>query len=81
VYKSVSDIPRATLDRVTVYLPPAVGMRVLDEFAGRPVGEVYLNPGADAPEVVAKAKQLGLNVVIGCSILAVGAQPDQFPDE
>jgi predicted CoA-binding protein len=81
VYRSVTDIPRATLDRVSVYLPPAVGLTVLDGFAARPVGEVYLNPGADAPEVVAKAKQLGLNVVTGCSVIAAGARPDMFPDD
>jgi predicted CoA-binding protein len=80
-YKSVTDIPRATLDRVTVYLPPAVGLKVLDEFTAKPVGDVYLNPGADAPEVVEKAKQLGLNVVAGCSIVAVGVRPDMLPDE
>ena len=80
-YKSVTDIPRATLDRVTVYLPPAVGLKVLDEFTAKPVGDVYLNPGADAPEVVEKAKQLGLNVVAGCSIVAVGVRPDLLPDE
>jgi predicted CoA-binding protein len=81
VYKSVTDIPRERLDRVTVYLPPAVGLNVLDEFTARPVGDVYLNPGADAPEVVEKARRLGLNVVAGCSILAVGSRPDLFPDE
>jgi predicted CoA-binding protein len=81
VYKSVKDVPREKLDCVTVYLPPAVGVKVLDEIAAKPVGMVYLNPGADAPEVVAKARQLGLNAVTACSILAVGVRPDQFPDE
>ena len=80
-YRSVKDVPRDALDRVTVYLPPAIGVKVLDEFTAKPVGDVYLNPGADAPEVVEKAKQLGLNVVTGCSIIAVGVRPDMFPDE
>jgi predicted CoA-binding protein len=80
-YRSVKDIPRDRLDRIAVYLPPAVGLRVLDEFASRPVGDVYLNPGADAPEVVEKARQLGLNAVTGCAIVAIGASPSQFPDE
>ena len=80
-YKSVKDIARDMLDRVRVYLPPGVGVKVLDEFAAKPVGDVYLNPGADAPEVVEKARRLGLNVIAGCSILAVGARPDLFADE
>lgn len=80
-YPSVKDVPRDRIDRVTVYLPPAVGLKVLDEVAAKPVGTVFLNPGADAPEVVERAKQLGLNVVTGCSIVAVGVRPDMFPDK
>jgi predicted CoA-binding protein len=75
-YRSVLDVPAARLDRVTIYLPPELGLTVLDEIAHRPVGEVWLNPGADAPEVVEKARRLGLNVVTGCSIINVGAMPD-----
>ena len=81
VYRSVRDIPVDHIDRVTVYLPPAVGLTVLPDFAAKSVGEVWLNPGADAPEVVAKAKELGLKVVTGCSILAVGANPHTMSDE
>jgi predicted CoA-binding protein len=80
-YRSVKDIPRERLDRVTVYVPPAVGLKVLDDVAAKPVGTVFLNPGADAPEVIEKAKQLGLNAVAGCSIIAVGVRPEMFPDQ
>lgn len=79
-YKTLADVPAAKLDRVSVYLPPAVGVAALDGFTAKPVGEVWLNPGADAPEVVAKAKQLGLTVVTACSIVDVGFSPSQFPD-
>jgi predicted CoA-binding protein len=79
-YKTLTDVPAARLDRVSVYLPPAVGVAALDGFTAKPVGEVWLNPGADAPEVVAKAKQLGLTVVTACSIVDVGFSPSQFPD-
>lgn len=80
-YPSVKDIPVDHLDRVTVYLPPPVGVRVMPEVAAKSVGEVWLNPGADGPEVIAKARELGLTVVTGCSIVAVGANPHQMPDE
>jgi predicted CoA-binding protein len=76
-YRSVLDVPGEKLDRVSIYLPPALGLAVLDEVARRPVGEVWLNPGADAPEVVDKAKRLGLNVVTGCSIINIGEMPDE----
>ena len=81
VYASVADVPAGTLDRVTVYLPPAVGLKVLPEIAARKPGEVWFNPGADSPEVLAEARRLGLNAIAGCSIVNLGLSPAQFPDE
>ena len=47
---------------------------MMEEIAKRSdVDEVMLNPGADDPEVVQKALDLGLNVVTGCSLVAIGA--------
>lgn len=80
VYRSVKDVPRDRIDRVTLYLPPAVGLTVLDDLVGKPMGQLILNPGADTPAVVEKAKHLGLPVVTGCSIIMGGFTPDQFPD-
>lgn len=77
-YKSVFDVPRP-VDRVTVYLPPKVGMAVLDDLAGLKATEVFFNPGSDAPEVVKKASALGLNPIVACSIIDIGASPSQFP--
>src|SRR5437588_8749428 len=69
-YRSLDDLPLDRLDRVSLYVPPEAGLAVLDQVARKSVGEVWLNPGADGPEVVAKAKALGLNVIRGCSIVA-----------
>ena len=80
-FPSVKDVPAARLDKITVYVPPAVGMKLLPDFTTKPVGEVWLNPGADAPEVVARARELGLRVVTGCSILGVGISPHDMSDE
>ena len=81
VYRSIAEIPVAALESVAVYLPPKIGIEAVETFTAKPIGTVYLNPGADAPEVVEKAKSLGLNVAAECAILAVGARPSQFPDE
>jgi len=80
-YRSIADAPAGHIDRVTVYLPPAVGLKVLPEIAARKPGEVWFNPGADAPEVLAEARRLGLNVIAACSIVNLGLSPSQFPDE
>ncbi len=79
-YRSIADAPHARFDRVSVYLPPAVGAKVMDQIATKDVGELWLNPGADGDAVIARAEELGLNVVCGCSIVDVGYSPSQFPE-
>ncbi len=71
VYKRLADVPVERLDRVSVYLPPAVAVTALDEVAAKGCEELWLNPGADAPEVVARAEALGLNPIVACSIVDV----------
>jgi len=80
VYRTVLDVPAEKLDRVSIYLPPAIAERALDDIAKKRSDEVWLNPGADAPHVIDKARGLGLNVIAGCSIVAIGASPAEFPE-
>jgi uncharacterized protein len=81
VYRSIAELPLDALDRVSVYLPPSVGVKAVESLTAKPIGEVWLNPGADAPEVVAKAQSLGLTVVCDCSIVDIGYSPSQFSEE
>ena len=60
------------IDEATVYLPEEAGLRVMEDLAAKGVGRVWLNPGADAPAVVARARAVGLEPVVACSILALG---------
>lgn len=76
VYASVLDIP-APLDRVTLYVPPRVGLSLLGDIAEKKPRELFLNPGAESPELVAKARALGLDPVLACSIVDLGLRPDQ----
>jgi uncharacterized protein len=80
VYRSLADVPVAELDRVSIYLPPEIGLHVLEEVARKPAREVWLNPGADSPALVARARSLGLPVVVGCSILDIGVNPHRLPE-
>jgi len=75
VYRSVLDVPVTELDRVSIYLPKEAALKALEDIARKPVKEVWFNPGADDPAVVAKARELGLPIVIGCSIVAIGVNP------
>jgi predicted CoA-binding protein len=76
-YRSVLDIP-GSIDMATVYVPAASGLTVVEELARKGVGEVWLNPGADEDDVVDRARQLGLNVIQACSIIAIGESPSRY---
>jgi predicted CoA-binding protein len=76
-YRSVLDIP-GPIDMATVYVPASAGVGVMEELARKRVAEVWLNPGADDDEVVARAKELGLNVVQACSIIGIGESPSSY---
>jgi predicted CoA-binding protein len=76
-YASVLDVP-GEIDMATVYLPPHLGLQVVEELARKGVGEVWLNPGADADEVVARARALGLRTIQACSIIAIGEAPGEY---
>ncbi|HJN44542.1 MAG: CoA-binding protein [Acidobacteria bacterium] len=77
-YASVLDVP-GTIDMATVYLQPSVGERVLDELAEKGIEEVWLNPGADADRVVARARALGFVPILDCSIVGIGESPVSYP--
>ena len=78
-YPSLAAIPaEVQLDRISVYLPPAVGLAVLPEIVARGCDELWLNPGSESEELVAAAEKEGLNVVEACSIVAVGMSPHDF---
>jgi predicted CoA-binding protein len=63
------------IDEASIYLREEAGLRVMDGLAAKGVGRVWLNPGADAPAVVARAREVGLQPVVACSILAMGEEP------
>ena len=73
-FKSILDIPEE-VDRATLYVPPEVGLKIIQEIAQKGVKELYVNPGAESDELVEKAKQLGLNPILACSILDIGLDP------
>ncbi|HEX9750547.1 MAG TPA: CoA-binding protein [candidate division Zixibacteria bacterium] len=78
-YRALADVPRP-VDRVSMYVPPAVGMTLLEDLAALEPDEVFFNPGSDSPEVIDCAKGVMLPVVAACSIVDIGLSPSQFPD-
>lgn len=68
-YTSLEEIPGGRLDRVSMYVPPAIGVVLLDAIAARGCDELWLNPGAESPEMIARAEELGLNAITACSLI------------
>jgi hypothetical protein len=73
-YRSVLDVP-GPIDLATFYVPPAAGLAALEDVAKKGIPEVWFNPGADSPDLVDRARALGLTPVVGCSILRIGENP------
>lgn len=74
---SVLDIA-GPVDMVTVYVPPQVGVRVMEEIARKGVTDVWLNPGADGEQVIDRARELGIEPTVACSIVGIGESPSQY---
>ena len=67
------------LDRISVYLPPTITLRLLPEIAAAQAREVWLNPGSADVDVLAAARELEIPIIDGCSIVDLGLSPAQFP--
>lgn len=74
-YTNIGDVPVENLDRVSLYVPPAVGMLLIEAIAAKGCQELWLNPGSESDELATKARELGLEPIIACSIVDVGISP------
>jgi uncharacterized protein len=73
-YASVLDVP-GTIDMASLYVPPEIGERVIDEIARKGIAEVWLNPGAESDALIARARALHIQPIVACSIVAIGQNP------
>lgn len=70
---SPADLP-GDVGGLVVVVPPAQALGLVEAAARAGIRRVWLQPGADAPEVVAHARAQGLAVISGTCIL-MHAQP------
>jgi uncharacterized protein len=77
VFKSIGEVP-VRPQMISVYLPPPVLLKILPDIAARGCDELWLNPGTESDEVLVEAEKLGLRVIQACSIVGVGASPDNL---
>ena len=74
------DAIEGQIDYVSLYVPPAVGVQLLDAIADKEPKELWINPGSQSDELIVAASDLHLRTVVACSIEALGLSPAEFPD-
>ena len=79
-YRSINDVPEP-IDRVSMYVPPAIGLSLLDDIAAKRPKEFFLNPGAESEALLEAAKAKGLKPIVACSVVNIGLRPEMYPDE
>lgn len=78
-YPTLNDIPER-VDFVSLYVPPAIGLKLLPDIAAKKPQEVWLNPGTESDDLIEAAADLHLRAIVACSIVALGMSPEEFPD-
>jgi predicted CoA-binding protein len=73
-YGSVLDVP-GPIDMATLYVPPEVGEQIIDEIARKQIPEVWLNPGSESDQLIARAQALQIRPTVACSIVGIGQNP------
>jgi uncharacterized protein len=76
-YHSILDI-RKNIDRVSLYVPPSIGINIIEDIAEKGAKEVFFNPGTESKELVLKAKKLGIDPILACSILDINESPESY---
>jgi predicted CoA-binding protein len=73
-YASVLDVP-GPIDMASFYVPPQIGEQLIAEVAQKGIPEVWLNPGSESDELVARARALSVQPIVACSIVSIGRNP------
>ena len=70
VYPTIADVP-GPVDVVSIYVPAHIGIDLLDDIAAKQPAEVWINPGAESPALVERARTLGLSPILACSMIGL----------
>ena|SRR5450432_438580 len=79
-YKTLQEISEP-IDFVSMYVPPAVGIKLLPAIAELMPQELWLNPGSESDDLIEAAADLHLRTIVACSISALGIDPDEIPNQ
>lgn len=66
--------PSFTIHGVSIITPPAITERVVEECGQLGIKHLWMQPGAESAKAVARAEELGMNVIAGgaCILVVLG---------
>ncbi|MCX7016235.1 MAG: CoA-binding protein [Candidatus Sumerlaeota bacterium] len=74
VYPDVASLPE-TPEALVLVVPPAIGLAIVEQAARRGAQRVWMQPGADSPELIERCQALGLEAVYGqCVMIELAAR-------
>ena len=73
-YPSDLEVPEK-IDMATLYVPPEIGITLLEGLERKAIAEIWINPGAESDALIAEARRRKLNVIEACSIVGIGRNP------
>jgi predicted CoA-binding protein len=71
-YPSIADVPDK-IDTATIYLGQARSDPLIDEIINVRPRRIIMNPGAENENLAAKARERGIEVVEGCTLVMLRA--------
>jgi predicted CoA-binding protein len=76
-FASLRELPER-IDGLSIVTPPAVTEKLVEEAAAAGVKRLWMQPGAESPAAIARAQQLGLDVIAGgpCLLVALHYRED-----
>lgn len=76
-YASIGEVSEP-IEIASFYVPPHIGLQVIEEVARKGISKVLFNPGSESEALMQRADELGLQWTLACSILLAGHRPDQL---
>lgn len=72
-YARLAEAP-GPIHGVSIITPPAVTEGLVEEMGALGIRHVWMQPGAESPKAVARARELGMNVIAGgpCLLVVLG---------
>jgi predicted CoA-binding protein len=74
-YPSIAALP-VKVDVVDMVVNPEVGLRAMEEIRDAGIRDVWLQPGAESPEIHAFAREHGINAIEACVLAVLAIKRD-----